>query len=257
MSPETCIYCAEVKAAFNREHALPRGLGTFEENLVLHRAVCEECNHSFGRHLDLFIARGSLEAVRRLSRGIRQPSAAADLHLDRMEFRAVLPGRWNRVVLRLIVVDGALTVAPVPQVGFRTAPSTEYTYLTEDQIRDGTTPLPQGPYPDDGIHIVSADVDDHNRLCELLTRRGISFEAMGQTPPPLPFGNDILVEIKSVFDDALRRCVSKIAFNYLAWTSGKEFCLSGEFNDIRRFVRYGERPGYRLIRASTNPILYL
>lgn len=247
-----CIYCTEEKIEFNREHVLPRALGTFQNNLVLSDLVCKDCNDYFGRGLDRFLARGSLEAVRRLERGVREASAAADLQRERITFRAVLPGRWNRVILTLVDFGGTLAVAPVPQVGFLRAP-TEYVYLTEREIRDVTRELPPVLEGEDSLHVVATTTEDLVRLEGALRERGLPFKSRGVTPPPQ--GEDVGVEIATVFDDMLRRAVAKIAFNYLAHVTSREFLLSRDFDMVRRFVRKGERPDHRLVAPSTTPIL--
>jgi len=49
--------------------------------------------------------------------------------------------------------------------------------------------------------------------------------------------------------------MAKYAVNFLALVSGAAFVLERDFDAIGRFIRYGETPGYDLVRERFGPIL--
>ena len=70
-----CIYCLEEKPedGFNREHVVQEAFGRYSHNLVLNLSVCEACNTTFGRDLDLKLARDSTEGFARFQTGMKAP----------------------------------------------------------------------------------------------------------------------------------------------------------------------------------------
>lgn len=62
--PRTCIYCLESKSvdSFDRDHVLPRFLGTFDDGLPRLDCVCKRCNGYFGREVEQVHALDSIEA---------------------------------------------------------------------------------------------------------------------------------------------------------------------------------------------------
>jgi hypothetical protein len=82
-----CIYCKIEKSLdeFNREHVLPEGFGRFRNGLVLHDAVCRDCNTYFGEVLDSALARSSSEGLERYSWHVKPPK-----EVDRFKYGDVL-----------------------------------------------------------------------------------------------------------------------------------------------------------------------
>jgi len=52
------------------------------------------------------------------------------------------------------------------------------------------------------------------------------------------------------------RAIAKIAFNYLAYTTGNNFALNKSFDMIRSFIRYGDGNPNNFFHANSNPILH-
>ncbi|MEX2181395.1 MAG: hypothetical protein WD771_05090 [Gemmatimonadaceae bacterium] len=81
-----------------------------------------------------------------------------------------------------------------------------------------------------------------DRLIEHLATHGLTFRPGEQFTPP-PDGFEFQLEVRQTVDAIVRRAVAKIAFNYLAKVTAKEyptFVYSPDFNPIRCFIRYGE-----------------
>lgn len=51
------------------------------------------------------------------------------------------------------------------------------------------------------------------------------------------------------------RAVAKIAFNYLAYIEGADFVRHPAFDKARHYIRWGLKPGYKMIDVSEEPIL--
>ncbi|MFQ5853094.1 MAG: HNH endonuclease [Candidatus Binatia bacterium] len=251
MPTRKCIYCLETLelSAFDTEHVLPVAFGTFNDNLTLNEEVCEGCNSYFGRTLDFFLARDSIEALRRLTHGIKRLEEVEDLPLERLSLRLAQEGEWKGVRMRLRVKGGGLGVEAMPQVGLAKKGVQGRTYLTDKELADPTTAIPNDWDLGAGINVVAPSEGAADRLIRLLAERGIT----GQKKVDLPWaegeGGRIWVEITSRIDQIIRRSIAKIAFNYMAHEQGAHFACHSDFNEARRFIRYDASPSYPVVDA--------
>ncbi|MFQ5911100.1 MAG: hypothetical protein ACE5IJ_10340, partial [Thermoplasmata archaeon] len=55
-------------------------------------------------------------------------------------------------------------------------------------------------------------------------------------------------------DAIIRRCVAKIAFNYMAWVGGADFACNADFDVTRSFIRHGAVTSYPVVLADQTPI---
>jgi hypothetical protein len=143
-----CIYCLRDLPAegFNREHVVPRQLGSFENSPTLLHAVCIECNRYFGNSIELAFGRDSIEAVYRLQYGQKPVEEFQGFNGERVFFR--VPGNMpggGVVLMPAASPDGKEIVMMLPpQVGVHLQGETEWHYHTiEDLIRDGVDRLPR------------------------------------------------------------------------------------------------------------------
>ena len=89
---------------------------------------------------------------------------------------------------------------------------------------------------------------------DALSRIGMNFIVKGEAS--LPQGDGAIeCELVGVIDDVIKRGLSKIAFNYLAYQEGCVFALQSDFDTIRSFIRYGGPEPYPLFRCIETPIL--
>ena len=51
-------------------------------------------------------------------------------------------------------------------------------------------------------------------------------------------------------DDPVIRCICKIAFNYMTYIHKAPMSLRSDFDDLRRYIRYGESPAWLKVRLS-------
>jgi hypothetical protein len=101
------------------------------------------------------------------------------------------------------------------------------------------------------------DFKEQEEIEKQLNERGFQLD-QGE---PLPFncgdGETVITEVKGTIDKIIFRGIAKIAFNYLAYIEGEDFTLKVDFNDIRRFIRYGEEVTvFRHVIIQNKPILY-
>lgn len=245
-----CIYCLESKPVveFNTEHVLPKAFGGFRGALTFTQAVdprvCERCNAALGSSVDLLFARDSVEAMLRLTLGLKTPDEAHELGKSRVSIQMPPRSLLGPVYLELALASDGSGVGLVlrPQVRFALKEG-GYFCLTEDELRS------TDPREVPGIDISKKDllwsvqhVGARERLVALLAKYDLTFNPGDLfTPPSENFKFDVQVRVS--FDLVLRRAVAKIGFNYLAKVTAAEypsFVFGADFDPIRRFVRYGE-----------------
>jgi len=73
----------------------------------------------------------------------------------------------------------------------------------------------------------------------------------------IPPQKELKTRVTCQFYSNLARCVTKIAFNYLAYVLGEDtrVLLTEEFDAARNYVRYEQNPGTDFIYFSANPRL--
>ena len=137
----SCIYCLESKpeSAFNREHVIPEAFGVFANNLVLD-CVCEDCNTYFGKHLDLVVARDSIESLDRVRVGLKKPSEYKTLGRRGRTHSRFESGPLKGAFAHHVPDpsgDG-LAVAPSPQIGIKRSEDAEFVWYRLMTYRDRT-----------------------------------------------------------------------------------------------------------------------
>jgi hypothetical protein len=248
MLEKICIYCRELVAPpFPKEHVIPEAFGRFRNNLTLD-CVCGVCNKFFGRELELFLTRDSVEALLRVRYGLRAKSGNRELGKSRLTIRVTSPGDWNgaRLTAERDATGTTITGRPMPQVGFRKLDESKREWFLEEELegiksweryRTGTETFIVGS-PDEAVQ----------RLADKLNKLGVVFKERGGAEKRRE-----LVEIfaQPVLDDVIFRGVGKIAFNFLAYLIGSHFVLRSEFDTIRAYIRHGTNPGAPVV-AITN-----
>jgi hypothetical protein len=238
--------------AFNREHILLQALGRLEGEPVVIHSVCQECNDYFGRTFDLLFARGSIEALLRIELGLKPTDEVTDLLLSRLAFQYPL-GSYRGLWLEPVHCQGRIVLRPLPQAGLTLRGGGGWRYITLRDLRQLAQP------PDDvdptGLKRAIAMTQDHyDEVMAELRRIGLGFTPQEPLPIPEQWG-EAQAEVTAEVDIATRRCVAKMAFNYLAAVMGPDFVLNSDFDPIRHFIREGTDPAYRIVTESHRPIL--
>jgi len=252
-----CIYCCRSlpSRAFTQEHVLSRAFGTFADAPTLQNTVCGDCNQFFGDRLETRVARGAFEGLLQYQRGAKAPNLEG-LKLRYVEFTIPQGSPWAGVRLNLAWRNGKLVVDLISQVALFNRATSEWVHFSDADIEadaiSKTTTLDTKT-----ARIYGRSAEDRDRLLGLLARHGISFGRLDASHPPegLFQGGDIEVEVTFTINKGIRRCMAKYAFNFLALVSGAAFVLEGDFDAIRRFIRYGETARYELVQERFGPIL--
>jgi hypothetical protein len=239
MDRTTCIYCGETSSVgFPKDHVIPRAFGRFRNNLTLD-CVCGQCNAYFGRELEVFLTRDSIEALLRVRHGLKVKSDERQIGRSRLSCTVVSSEdcRGARILSERDSSGTLLRGKPVPQVGFRKFGETErYWFLEADLDRVEAW---ERFRTDADTLIVGSPGEDLSRLCRKLTSFGVVFKSIGSMER---FGGLSQMYAEPRFDDILFRGVAKIAFNFLARVTSPPFALREEFRSVRDYVRRGAVP---------------
>jgi hypothetical protein len=246
-----CIYCrTPLTNSEPPEHVIPQGFGKFKRNLTLF-CVCEKCNRFFGNTLEWPMRNKSAEGVLRFSYGLGQ-GQIGNIGTTGIEFKIAESADWlgARVVLK-VRANGTSYIDLLPQIGARRNPSEEWTWYLERDINAAFV----AKYPKGSEFRIVAGSNDHSRLLNRLIRFCPTFQHGGTLTPP--FGTDGRFGIKFMneFDAVVRRCLAKIAFNYLSLVTSESLVLQSEFDPVRAFIRLGIEPPKGIVYISPRPIL--
>jgi hypothetical protein len=163
---------------------------------------------------------------------------------------------WSGVRLKLINGQDGLRVSLIPQAAFFDQNQKRWVHVTADEI---DVLLPKRPDLKKGqIRIYARSSQEYSAVVSKLSEHAVNFRKAGelQCPERLLQAPEMEIEVTLTVNQGIRRCIAKYAFNYLALVCGSEFARGRDFDIVRQFVRYGGRPRYPLVVASSRPILY-
>lgn len=243
-----CIYCRknEPEATFTKkEHVIPQSFGKFKDNFTL-ESVCDECNHSFGKELDSYLAHGTLEGIRRTDFGIETKSNPPRDVSVRMEIQE-RPYTGLLVKREFSKDTNEFIVNPIPQVCFQKNDGTYDCFGLEE--------IPEKKNFNDSegrVFYLGKNFSDIERR---LREKGHSITFLGEEN--IPIGKKPLIEIRAEIDKRTKRALAKIAFNYLAYHNKNHINLifHEKFDPIRNFVLKGEEPDFKYFGHSKTPIV--
>ncbi|PYP92026.1 MAG: hypothetical protein DMG65_05245 [Candidatus Angelobacter sp. Gp1-AA117] len=236
-----CIYCgSQSDKQFPSEHVIPRSFGAFRNNLTLH-CVCGTCNNFFSGQLEIHFARATGEGVVRYRHGMREsPAPGADS--DRFIARISGPGPLLGLQVRLTVNasrDG-LGFDWIPQVGFQDESTDIWHWFTEDRLQ---LEFLKGIRFGSKVCFAVPNRADWKRLRDKVLSLGFTLGTEQQFEEIAP-QTKMDARIGWSFDEVIRRCVAKIAFNHLAYITGQErsFLQREDFDTIRQYICRGPAP---------------
>lgn len=237
----TCIYCKDAKHAceFHREHVLPEAFGKFKNALVLHDAVCKDCNQFFGNTLDVKLARGSLQGAVRYFRGIKPQVKFRNVDKKRVHLSARALGQAALRPAEFVETPEGEGLAFTPGISYKSVSSKEEQFVSLETLERGDW---KNSDDIDRQHpVILSYYDDHvlERIQKALAQLKLGVEIL-DTVDQTEAGRRVLVVVDAVIEDLLLyRAVSKIAFNYLAYKMGRDFVLRPIFDQTRTFIRQG------------------
>jgi hypothetical protein len=249
----TCIYCRHTSSErYPAEHVIPRSFGLFRSGLTLH-CVCGECNHFFANHLELYFARETGESIVRFQYGLRDKTAGHPGSRLTVRVRAPGPIFGAKVLLAPNAQANGMEIIYMPQVGFAEENSEEWVwYLPEELNSEIIRALKPGSRVQYFRTSPAEEERLRARLCELdfPATRHIRRETI--LPQP-----EMTARVTYPFDTTIRRCVAKIAFNYLAYVLSEnvQLLLGEDFDAVRDFVRHGTLAEHTIVAAIGGPRL--
>lgn len=250
-----CIYCRnddDTVSFTGREHVVPQSFGRFHPDGLVLNCVCDACNQFLGQTLDLRLGRDSREGLARFDHGIKSPDEYRSLGRRSSVSTQLKEGPATGAVGQYGPSrDGkALVVAPQTQVGFAASEEGPYEYFLMGQIPASET-LEKRLESDRVYARLFGDLD---ALKAELAEKGHHFDSWSDVME-LEEGASVAVYISGSIDHELKRAIAKIGFNYLARQAGAQVALMPQFDDIRSYIRYGDRPPWQPVRIDQCPVL--
>jgi len=246
---------------FDRDHVIPRSFGTFKNNLTLIETVCRSCNQDFGKELELFLSRNTLEGMLRYKYGVKAPEDFNFLNESRVILKLKENGAWKGSIMQLKYSNEQkeIVVEPVNQVGFQKRDTREWDFFEVKDIKSEDDLQKQG-YITKGERCLKVlfgpEFKEGKGIQRQLERKGIRVTIDNEEPLPFNYrGSEVKIEILGTIDKIIFRGVAKIAFNYLAYILGREFALNSNFKGIRNFIKHGETNGFSYVLIQKTPIL--
>ncbi len=234
---------------------MPQCFGRFSpDNLILYRSVCDDCNQYFGDKLELFLGRDSFESIERIKHGINPKKP---LKNKRRVKSKIKDGEWKGTIVEETKPDepGQIGIRNSIQAGFYNKYKDEYVYYEPKDIPTAEQLEKEGFDLKKTIWMFADDAE-LPELIEVLKNKGINISKENDfIQPSKPLGS-VLVESEVTIDKTIYRALSKIAFNYLAYVIGSSFLLRVDFNDVRKFIRFGEGDSNKFFAVNVSPILY-
>ena len=243
-SMSTCIYCRQSKGPFTREHVVHDGFGKFQGALVIHNAVCHDCNQEFSGTIDLALTRSSVEGYERYRFGVKKPSEIDKFKHSSLTLRVKDPGDFDgaQFVQRADPAGENLVSHIVPGISVRRKEGEGFVHFTEAQVRDGAWLQNNEVDWRLGIKVFGGDAkSDETRA--ILESQGVVVKWRALKPPE---SGEVKVQQEFEVTPEIRRALAKIAFNYLTYREGPDYALLKAFDPIRKYIRYGEKPSLSL-----------
>lgn len=256
----TCIYCRrkdDITSFKGVEHVIPQAFGKFGPETPTLNCVCDDCNGWFGKNLDIFLARETVEGIVRYSMGIRSSEARPQKYLSIKLEEGPETGQFAGMK---IMIDGTTGELMKPRAQFQIL--NQRTGKIETYLRhqiDGLK-LPASDYgrPGDGSSngtweccIYAMSKQEHDEIVDALRSNGIAFMpgASFQMPEVNSTENfSIPVAIEGEVTDMHRRAHAKIFLNFIAKFLGCEEALRPHWDFLRQFARYGrDKIKYRML----------
>lgn len=243
-TPFVCIYCKEFGKNRGREHVVPKAFGTFGALTPVLQCVCSECNNFFSGAFEKDIYRSSPEALQRWKLGLKSSNTKGQIDSRRLKLNA----RGGEIDgLRLDPITNDVEA----QVVARHHGTGEPAHLTLDDLRRLTPDQARQKYDFSSNTLVVWDANQHEQFSAELLRLGFMVNKRGKSRfIPMAAGTKLSATMTVALDSKTAQAMAKIAFNYLTITCGPDYALRTEFDEMRRFIRYGIKPVKSTVYAS-------
>jgi hypothetical protein len=249
----TCIYCRRTSSdTCPKEHVIPVSFGLFQHGLTL-RCVCFDCNQFFANHLELHFARETGESVVRYQYGLRDKMAGHPGRRLAVTVKAPGPIFGAKVLLAPNAKANGMDIIYLPQVSFAEENSEEWIWYGPEELPPAIIRALRPGSRVQYFYTLPAELE------QLRARlRDLGFPATKHIRkiiiPPQP---KMDARVTYLFDTIIRRCIAKIAFNYLAYVLKEDtrLLLREDFDAVRAFVRDGTLAEDEIVSVIGSPRL--
>jgi hypothetical protein len=253
MAHETqfCVYCGSTDPAdfTGTEHVVPQSFGTFGSKTPTLHCVCDRCNAFFKKELDQLLARETLEGITRYKKGrySRETRSQKELRFSLAEGDEA--GDFGGVLVAGVDGTTGQLLPPVAQFHALNVTTGRYDIFTRSQIRGLQLPEEMYGKPTERQYrIFAASQGEHDAIVEELRNAGIPYREKGRFRSPFLEGKqpggavELEVQIEGMIDDAKKRALVKVLFNFATYYLGPSETLKPAWDKARRFVRFGGEP---------------
>ena len=261
MQQHKCIYCLKTKEEndFNREHVIPQMMGKYINGFVLSEfQVCKECNDYFSHKLENVISLDSYEAFLRMQYRDKPMSDGHKLSKNRIRLtgdEGILKGLQFSAITD-INNPYRMHFDAEPMVGvIESVEKQEYKYYSLEELPEATEEvimkMKKSSQP-----IINTGID--RELFETtLSKKGYQFTQYTYSEKSffeVYKEPEFLTAISLKIDPIIRRVCAKTVFNYLCYSTSKEFVLDPSFDAIRNYIRFGTWSDKLWFRYSMGPV---
>ena len=243
METSKCIYCLEEKpiSEFNREHVISRFMGTYENAYVLGDAqVCKACNSYFCDNMENILSFDSLEGLLRTENLQRPMKHKRAIGMSRLKVTG------NNDIFKGLTFyfssnpnnPNNIQTEPAPAIGLSLDEAQhlyEFFSLENLPICDNTirARMASSKKPVIIWHYPELEV------CNALKNNGFDLSNADILTDTTEV-QSLIAKIKYTVDSLSSRLALKNLFNYLCYTYGKDYVLQPFFDNLRKYIRYGE-----------------
>ena len=234
-------------------------MGTYNNGFVLNnQQVCQKCNSYFSRELENKIGLDSLEALLRMQHGTNSMSNGRTLQKGRISLvgnDGIFKGLNFTVVADSNNEERVhFEIAPcigIPKIGSQN----EYDYFSIEDLPEATDEkLSQLK----GVTRSIISIGLEQKIVEH-TLKDKGYLSGNYTYSEKPVAemhseSDINTLIKFSVDSIVRRVCAKTVFNYLCFSEGVDFVLNPQFDELRKYIRYGIWSDKLWFRYSQEPV---
>ena len=225
----------------------------FRNGLTLH-CVCGDCNQFFANHLEVHFARETGESVVRYQYGLRDKMAGHPGRRLTVTVKTLGPIFGAKVLLAPNSKANGMEIIYMPQVGFADENSEEWRWYVPEEL---TPEIISALRPGSHVRYFFTCSAEEKQLRECLRELGFATATKHISRDAILPQPEITARVTYPFDTVIRRCVAKIAFNYLAYVLSEDvrLLLREDFDAVRDFVRRGTLAEHTIVAAMGSPRL--
>jgi hypothetical protein len=250
---KTCIYCrTQDQTRFKGvEHVVPQSFGRFGSETPTLQCVCDDCNGEFGKTLDAYLARETVEGVVRYNHGILSTEARPQKHLHIALDDVPEAGQFAGMKVAIDGSKGEL-MPPLAQFQILNQKTGRTETYFKKQIEGLSLPEDQYGRPGDRSEsgtwkcaIFGVSKADHDEIVEALRANGIAFvpgepfeaptSAAGENQTFEPISLPVVITGEVTLTH--RRAHAKILMNFIAKYLGMDEALKPHWDFLRDFAR--------------------